>query len=104
MPTLQARMTPFMFYPWLLITVLVTALTWYVEANKGTLDEFSLSTDAHIVMGGGTPRPARELTRCGSLHRGRSRAWRTRLAPPPPPPWTRRGSARARPPLSCGRP
>ena len=74
MPTLQARMTPFMFYPWLLITVLVTLLTWYVEAHKGVLDEFSLSTDAHIVMGGGTPT-ATTTAHCCLLSR-----------PPPPAP------------------
>jgi hypothetical protein len=50
-PTLQARMTPFMYYPWVCITVWVSLLTWIVEIHKEFMTEFSLSTDAHIVMG-----------------------------------------------------
>eukprot|EP00966_Prymnesium_polylepis_P230274 5328261-Prymnesium_polylepis.1 len=51
-PTLSLRMTAFMFYPWAIITTLVTVLTWFLEAHKEFIGEFSLSTDAHIVMGG----------------------------------------------------
>ena len=52
MPTLSARMTPFIFYPWSIITVTITLLTIYVETHRELLPDFSFSTDAHVIMGG----------------------------------------------------
>eukprot|EP00966_Prymnesium_polylepis_P245214 5672720-Prymnesium_polylepis.2 len=34
LPTLHLRMTPFMFYPWGIITAMVTVLTYFLEAHK----------------------------------------------------------------------
>jgi len=52
LPTLNLRMTPFIFYPWITLTAFITFLTAFVEYHREYLGEFSLSTDAHIIMGG----------------------------------------------------
>ena len=52
LPTLTMRMTPFMFYPWFIITLLVTILTWFVQSNQQFMHSFSVSSDAHVILGG----------------------------------------------------
>ena len=51
-PTLTARMTPFIFYPWAAITIMITLITLFVETHREYISDFSFSTDAHVIMGG----------------------------------------------------
>jgi len=53
LPTLSVTMSMFMAMPWLLITLLTLALTWYVEtfASPAVRSIFSIPTDAHVVLG-----------------------------------------------------
>ena len=60
--TLAPKMTPFIFYPWALITGMITVLTVIVEMDKEHLmADFAFSMDAHMVMG--APRQGHDLPR-----------------------------------------
>ena len=53
LPTLNFVVTPFMLWPWALVTATVSLLVLYVELVQPELKAwFSMPLDAHVVMGG----------------------------------------------------
>ena len=53
LPTLSFHVTPFMAWPWFLITSAVTAVTVFIlYVHPEFRDEVSFSTDVHVLLGG----------------------------------------------------
>jgi len=53
LPTLNFSVTPFMLYPWAIITIGVSLLTFYSEViNPEFKQHLSIPMDAHVVLGG----------------------------------------------------
>ena len=53
LPTIKIEVTEFMFWPWMLITIYASILTFYVQVIHPDIKEwFSMPIDAHVVLGG----------------------------------------------------
>ena len=53
LPTIQLRLTPFIYYPWMCLNLYVIVLCFWCEVVQPSLKPlFSMPMDAHVVMGG----------------------------------------------------